>query len=474
MNELEQAITSFKNNQLENCQMKYSNCENDRLNFVQLFPKNEILNMQFDDYVVGKGGKSFCYWLETKLRDLGSIKGGSTADRKFGLYYNKEQQTYKTISKWDKEFKVNSAFLNIKQSISQLLIDGEKIDISAISNNPISPMFKSKILATYYPEKYLNVFSPEHVDYFIHKLGLHTNQDTTEEKRQLLIEFKNNHPLLNSFNNFIFMAFLYSWNNPKYKEIRILPMSAKFEFSNMSCKEIQINFFLNELVNQKNGEYFFRNYGINASKGTLILFQIENKIIASANLIQVKNFKELFEGLYKGAYYFDVNTIKVFEPIIASELSEIDANFTVFSQSKQKLDSSKQDMIISLINSKELVIIPEEVLEPYPKKYVEGSKTEIIVNAYERNPKARAACITIHGAKCAICGFDFGEVYGEDFEGKIHVHHIKPLHEINNEYEVNPKTDLIPVCPNCHLILHTKVGGTYTTDEVKGFLKRIT
>jgi predicted HNH restriction endonuclease len=30
--------------------------------------------------------------------------------------------------------------------------------------------------------------------------------------------------------------------------------------------------------------------------------------------------------------------------------------------------------------------------------------------------------------------------------------------------------DLIPVCPNCHMILHSKPGGFYTVEEVKNML----
>lgn len=229
---------------------------------------------------------------------------------------------------------------------------------------------------------------------------------------------------------------------------------------------------MKELVNKKKGKYLFRSSGMNASKGALVLFQIDNKVIASANLVQVKKYKEPVDGVYKGAYYFDINTIKVFEPIVAKELSEIDESFVAFSQSKQKLDSSKQDQILSLINSKERIRIPEEVIETEPDKYIEGSKKQILVNAYEGNPKAREECIKIHGAKCAICEFDFGQIYGDKFDGKIHVHHKIPLNEINDEYEVNPVNDLIPVCPNCHLVLHSKVGGTYSVEEVKEFIKK--
>jgi len=70
---------------------------------------------------------------------------------------------------------------------------------------------------------------------------------------------------------------------------------------------------------------------------------------------------------------------------------------------------------------------------------------------------------------CVICGFDFGTVYGDDFRGFIHVHHLKPLSEIKKEYEVNPITDLRPVCPNCHAIIHYG-GRLRSIDEVKQLL----
>lgn len=149
---------------------------------------------------------------------------------------------------------------------------------------------------------------------------------------------------------------------------------------------------------------------MNASKDTLVLFQINNKLIASANLESVEKFDEEVEGLYKGAYFFDIDSIKVFDPINARELAEIDKSFKSFSQVKQRIDSSKYDQILSLINSKEKLRLAEEIIEPKLEKYFEGSKQQIAVNAYERNPKARRECIRIHGHKCLICGFDFEEV----------------------------------------------------------------
>ena len=105
--------------------------------------------------------------------------------------------------------------------------------------------------------------------------------------------------------------------------------------------------------------------------------------------------------------------------------------------------------------------------------YIEGALEEVFNNKYERNQQARQKCIEHYGTKCQICGFDFTKTYGKEFEGKIHVHHRVPLHEIKKEYVVDPIKDLIPVCPNCHMILHSKVGGTYTVEEVKTYIERV-
>lgn len=103
----------------------------------------------------------------------------------------------------------------------------------------------------------------------------------------------------------------------------------------------------------------------------------------------------------------------------------------------------------------------------------EGAKKQIIINAYERNPTARKRCLEIHGTSCAICGFNSAAVYGPDFEGMIHVHHIIPLHKLGEEYEVNPETDLIPVCPNCHMALHSKADGVYSPEELREKIKGV-
>ena len=95
--------------------------------------------------------------------------------------------------------------------------------------------------------------------------------------------------------------------------------------------------------------------------------------------------------------------------------------------------------------------------------FFEGAKRRVTVNAYERDPTARQRCIEHYGCSCIICRFDFFASFGPVAEGFIQVHHLTPLSEISARYAVNPITDLRPVCPNCHAVIH--LGRVHTFDR---------
>lgn len=103
----------------------------------------------------------------------------------------------------------------------------------------------------------------------------------------------------------------------------------------------------------------------------------------------------------------------------------------------------------------------------------EGAVMQVTINKYERNRSARERCIAAHGCRCAVCGIDFGQVYGEVGKGFIHVHHIVPLASIGKSYRLNPEKDLVPVCPNCHAMLHRAVNGKLmSVDQLRSILKK--
>ena len=84
--------------------------------------------------------------------------------------------------------------------------------------------------------------------------------------------------------------------------------------------------------------------------------------------------------------------------------------------------------------------------------------------------KTETDCLAIHGHACLICGADLGAIYGELGEGFIHVHHIRPLSGTRQERETDPEKDLIPVCPNCHAVVH-RGGVTRSPDEIRSALR---
>lgn len=117
-------------------------------------------------------------------------------------------------------------------------------------------------------------------------------------------------------------------------------------------------------------------------------------------------------------------------------------------------------------------IYPDEINEKEVEKLIEGTTKRVNVNVYERNPEARKICLEKHGYDCSVCGFNFEKAYGKIGHSFIHVHHIIPLHKIKKGYVVNGETDLIPVCPNCHSMLHREIDGkNLSVDELRKLVK---
>ena len=65
---------------------------------------------------------------------------------------------------------------------------------------------------------------------------------------------------------------------------------------------------------------------------------------------------------------------------------------------------------LKAIISKPPGLYPDEL--PPGRQYVEGARKLVRVNAYERNPKARVACLAEHGYNCSVCGMSFVTMYG--------------------------------------------------------------
>jgi len=117
--------------------------------------------------------------------------------------------------------------------------------------------------------------------------------------------------------------------------------------------------------------------------------------------------------------------------------------------------------------SEAINLFPDEVKGKFP----EGAMKKVVVNAHERDRRTRQQCIRKYGRKCCICRLLFDKRYGKQFDSLIHVHHLRPLHKIGKEYQIDPIKDLRPICPNCHPVVHRR-NPAYTIEEVQSFLSK--
>lgn len=223
-----------------------------RKKFTNDYTSDKILSLNLDEYIVGKrDNTSFCNRIENELNNWGNIHG-STA-KKFGLYFgtlgDDETRKYRIGKKYFGT-QTDEAFKKILTSIVELIENNNNRKL--IKKNPISPMFKGKLLSVYYPNQFLNIFSASHLNYFINMLSLDNNSKSEIDKQYLLLDFKNNDLVMKHWSIYEFSKFLYfsfgSPNNeikdenlsPELKEFKLKDFppieEVKFEFVNLTTE----------------------------------------------------------------------------------------------------------------------------------------------------------------------------------------------------------------------------------------------
>jgi 5-methylcytosine-specific restriction protein A len=86
----------------------------------------------------------------------------------------------------------------------------------------------------------------------------------------------------------------------------------------------------------------------------------------------------------------------------------------------------------------------------------------------------RAGAIVSEGfpTKCRCCGFDFNLVYGPELaRDYIEIHHIKSITQTDGV--LNPATDLVPLCSNCHSMVHRKRGKIMPVEKIQAIMTRL-
>lgn len=102
-----------------------------------------------------------------------------------------------------------------------------------------------------------------------------------------------------------------------------------------------------------------------------------------------------------------------------------------------------------------------------PEMLKEGALQDKHLTYHERNPQLRKKCIAIYGWKCQACGFDFQERYGDLGKEYIEVHHLFPISQTDGKHDVDPGKDLVPLCANCHAMIHRLKGEEMSLENLK-------
>lgn len=263
--------------------------------FINDFPILGINDLSFDQYVIGHGNHSaFCHRLERELGKIGGMRGSNSSV--FGLYFGKLGKDKVKKDRFTKKYGSTKelALKNILTEITNLLIAGGKNDLKVIENSKIAELFKYKLLGTYFPSKYLNLYSYKHLDFFITMLDIEFNATTFIEKQQLLFDLRDNTPIMNKWSNIEYNFFLYkNWRPPSDKTK--LQAKAFFDENFIFTPEI-VDLEILPLVldgasfdqNEKSGKPDYKKiYERNRKHGKLgemIVMQHENEILGKYNL----------------------------------------------------------------------------------------------------------------------------------------------------------------------------------------------
>ncbi len=89
--------------------------------------------------------------------------------------------------------------------------------------------------------------------------------------------------------------------------------------------------------------------------------------------------------------------------------------------------------------------------------YWEGDRARALHEQVERNSAAREACLRKQGARCVVCDLRLRDRYAGLSREVVEVHHLRPLSNTIGPYQLDPATDLVPICPNCHRVIHSQM-----------------
>ena len=209
------------------------------------------------------------------------------------------------------------------------------------------------------------------------------------------------------------------------------------------------------------------SYIFTLQKKSRFLFE-EIKKNLKINLKSINFHKTLLSKNKKIFYFFDNHE---FNEIREDNIDAKTFSFKLIEQLDDDISSVPINEILakSLIECFQHFFLFYKISKRNNDKTKEGDVVFKQSKKFERDINNRILCITAKGVKCYVCKFDFKNTYGEIGDKFIHIHHVSPISKGVENF--NPLEDLIPVCPNCHAMLHKK-SPPYTVEELRDILRK--
>lgn len=167
--------------------------------FLEKFPILDLGKLKLEEYTNLKRDNSFCYWLESKTYELGSIWGGSSY--KFGIYkYDKKPDNPTVIVSddeyaWYKKYNASNrdeAFNVVRKAIMRIASCAYKGDFRAIEDeNTFGDVFKWKVAFLYSNESLIPIYKRDMLEIVASKYGYaDPSKAKTYELQEFLMEQK--------------------------------------------------------------------------------------------------------------------------------------------------------------------------------------------------------------------------------------------------------------------------------------------
>lgn len=450
-----------------------------REQFVTDFPIQKLKEITKEEYAFGKGN-TFCFRIENELVKLGNIHGATAV--KFGLYYGKSGEDTIRKYRFSKYFgeSADEAMDKIRKELIELLVAGGNGDFKCIRESSFSPMYRGKILSTYYPEIYLCIFVPEHLTYFMQKIGINVEpEDDILIWQRKLLEWMKKRPECGSWRVHDFSNFLYDTFGRPFNEIKKNQDERDKEYPREYVTKVDIKLkkwkemLKNpEIFNEKDIALLKRFYkadnhattcfdlgiqdGVSPSSYIKPVVALARRVMKATGIAPIYNnegkqvwWRILFWGTYREDKHFEWKL----QPKLAKAMAEVFKDLENYAGAE--VEEKEDQMLVEELRHARISNIDtnfEYKGKPKAKQtpvYIDGHKT------YYRDRLTALHALSHAGYNCEINVEHPSFMRRTSDKKYTEPHHLIPM-SFSDKFTVSldVEENIVSLCSNCHNEIH--------------------